>query len=182
MWAQEHWDVKWDIMAAAKAIDGCYLPFGATLISDRIYEGLKGAMLWHGWTQHGNPICAAAGKAALKLIIRDKLVENADTVGNYVMERLNGEFKALTNVSDIGGKGLMLGIELVRDKATKTPFEAATMSKWQREVLQKGLYVRPSLSKHYTRVRFNPPIITTRKETDEMLDILYTAIADLKSR
>lgn len=182
MWAQEHWDVKWDMMPLAKAIDGCYLPFGVTLISDRIYEGLRGSMLWHGWTQHGNPICAAAAKAALKLIIRDRLVENADKVGNYVLERLNGEFKALPSVGDIGGKGLMLGLDLVSDKATKTPFESATMSKWQREVLQKGLYIRLSLAKYHTRVRFNPPIITTREEADEMLDILYTAIADLKSR
>ena len=182
MWAQEHWGIKWDMMTIAKAIDGCYLPFGATMISDGIYEGLKGSMLWHGFTQHGNPICAAAAKAALKLIIRDKLVENAEIVGNYTLERLNGEFKVLPNVSDISGKGLMLGIELVRDKATKTPFDAATVNKWQREVLQKGLYIRLSLAKYYTRVRFNPPIITTKEEADEMLDILYTSIADLKSR
>lgn len=181
MWAQEHWEVKWDMMTVAKAIDGCYLPFGATLIGDRIYQGLKGAMLWHGWTQQGNPICAAAAKAALKLIIGDKLVENADTVGNYVLERLNGEFKALPNVSNIGGKGLMLGLDLVRDKATNTPFDAATMSKWQRQVLAKGLYVRLSLARDYARVRFNPPIITTEEEADEMLDILYPSIADLKS-
>ena len=64
MWAQEHWDVKWDMMTIAKTINGCYLPFGATLISDTIYEGLKGSMLWHGFTQHGNPICAAAALAA----------------------------------------------------------------------------------------------------------------------
>jgi adenosylmethionine-8-amino-7-oxononanoate aminotransferase len=182
MWAQEHWDVKWDMMAVAKAINGCYLPFGATLISDQVYESLKGSMLWHGWTQHGNPICAAAAKAALRLIIRDKLVENADMVGNYVLERLNSEFKILPNVSDISGKGLMLGIELVRDKATKTPFDATTMNIWQREILQRGLYVRLSLAKYYTRLRFNPPIITTKQEADEMLDILYTSIADLKSR
>jgi adenosylmethionine-8-amino-7-oxononanoate aminotransferase len=181
LWAQEHWGVKWDMMTVAKAIDGCYLPFGATLLSDEIYQGLKGAILWHGWTQHGNPICAAAAKAALKLIIRDKLVENAEAVGNYVLERLSRQFQPLPNVGDIGGKGLMLGIEVVRDKATKAPFEAATMSRWQREVLQRGLYVRLSLSRDYTRVRFNPPIITTTQEADEMLDILYQALVELGS-
>jgi len=103
-------------------------------------------------------------------------------VGNYVLERLNSEFTILPNVGDISGKGLMLGIELVRDKATKTPFDATTINKWQREVLQKGLYIRLSLTKYYTRVRFNPPIITTKQEADEMLDILYTSIADLKSK
>ena len=182
MWAQEHWDAKWDMMVVAKAINGCYLPFGATLISGQIYECLKGSMLWHGWTQHGNPICAAAAKAALKLIIRDKLVENADKVGKYVLERLNSEFQVLPNVSDISGKGLMLGIELVRDKATKTPFDADTMKKWLREVLQRGLYVRLAIAKDYTRLRFNPPIIATKQEADEMLDILYTSITDLKSK
>jgi adenosylmethionine-8-amino-7-oxononanoate aminotransferase len=180
MWAYEHWDVRWDMMTVAKAIDGCYLPFGATLISDRIYQGLRGAMLWHGWTQQGNPICAAAAKAALKLISRDKLVQNAEMVGSYVLKRLNKEFKALPNVSDIGGKGLMLGIEVVKNKATGEPFDSATMSKWQKGVLQKGLYVRLALAKDYSRVRFNPPIITTREEADEMLDILYKALADLK--
>ncbi|MFC1931377.1 aspartate aminotransferase family protein, partial [Chloroflexota bacterium] len=182
MWAQEHWGAKCDIMTVAKAIDGCYLPFGATLISDEVYEGLKGTMLWHGWTQHGNPICAAAAKAALKLIIRDKLIQNAETVGNYCLERLNGEFKALPNVGDASGSGLMLGVDLVRDKATRTPFESATISKWQREILRKGLYIRPAVVKDYTRVRFHPPVTTTKEEADEMLDILYTSIIELKSR
>jgi L-2,4-diaminobutyrate transaminase len=180
MWAYEYWDVRWDMMTVAKAINGCYLPFGATLISDRIYQGLRGTMLWHGWTQHGNPICAAAAKAALKLIIRDRLVQNAEKVGSYVLKRLNKEFKALPNVSDVGGMGLMLGIEVVKNKATGEPFDSATMSKWQKGVLQKGLYVRLALAKDYSRVRFNPPIITTKKEADEMLDILYKALADLK--
>lgn len=180
MWGQEHSGVSWDLMPVAKAITGCYFPFGATLISDRIYEGLKGTMLWHGFTQHGNPIGAAAAKAALNLIIRDKLVENAAAVGNYVMERLNREFKPLPNVSDISGQGLMLGIEVVKNKATGEPFDTATMGKWQRELLKNGLYVRLSLAKHYSRIRFNPPIITTREEADEMLDILFSALTILK--
>jgi 4-aminobutyrate aminotransferase-like enzyme len=54
------------------------------------------------------------------------------------------------------------------------------MQKWVRKMLERGLYVRMALAKDYTRVRFNPPIITTQKEADEMLDILYTAIAELK--
>lgn len=180
MWAQEHWKVKWDMMTIAKAINACYLPFGATLIDDKVYQGLKGSMLYHGWTQHGNPICAAAAKAALKLISRDRLVENAEKVGNYVLERMNKEFKHLPNVSDISGKGLMLGIELVRDKASKAPFDTAAMSQWHRKVLEKGLYIRLSLSRDYSRIRYNPPIITTRKEADEMLDILGPCLADLK--
>jgi len=182
MWAQEHWNTRWDMMIVAKAIDGCYLPFGAALIGDMVYKSLKGIMLWHGWTQHGNPICAAAARAALKLIMRDKLVENADMVGNYVLKRLNTEFAAVPNVSDICGKGLMLVIDIVKDKTNKTPFDAATLNKWQREVLEKGLYIRLSFAKYYTRVRFNPPIITTKEEADQMLDILYTSIADLKDR
>jgi len=182
MWAMEHWDVNWDMMTLAKAITASYLPFGATLISDTIYEGLKGAMLWHGWTHHGNPIGAAAAKASLKLIQDKKLVANAAKIGNYVVKRLNSELKSLPIVDDISGKGLMLGIELVKNKASRQPYDAAVMSKWQRQLLQKGLYVRLSLAKYYTRVRFNPPIITTRKEADEMLDMLCPAIADLKTK
>jgi len=180
LWGQEHWPLSWDIMTIAKAINGCYIPFGATLLSDRVFAGLKGTMLWHGFTQHGNPICAAAASAALKIIFRDKMVENAERVGNYVLERLNREFKSLPSVSDISGLGLMLGIELVKDKKANTPFDAETMKKWIRRVLDRGLYVRMALARDYSRVRFNPPIITTEKEADEMLDILYTSIAELK--
>ncbi len=180
LWGQEHWPVKWDIMTVAKAIDGCYLPFGATMLSDRVYEGLMGTMLWHGFTQHGNPICAAAASAALKIIFRDKMVENAEKVGKYVLERLNREFKALPNVSDASGMGLMLGIEVVRDKKSMTPFDVETMRNWVREVLGRGLYVRMALARDYSRVRFNPPIITTEEEADEMLDILYASIKGLR--
>ena len=180
LWGQEHWPVKWDIMTVAKAINGCYLPFGATLLSDRVFEGLKGAMLWHGFTQHGNPICAAAADAALKLIFRDKMVENAEKVGNYVLDRLNGEFKKLPIVSDCSGLGLMLGIELVRDKKSMTPFDTETTRKWLRKLLGRGLNARMALARDYSRLRFNPPIITTQKEADEMLDILYTSLGELK--
>jgi adenosylmethionine-8-amino-7-oxononanoate aminotransferase len=180
LWGQEHWPVSWDIMTVAKAIDGCYLPFGVTMISDKVFEGLKGTMLWHGFTQHGNPICAAAASAALKIIFRDKMVENAAMVGAHVLERLKREFMDLPNVSDASGLGLMLGVEVVKDKESKTPFDVEKMRNWVREVLGRGLYVRMALAKDYTRIRFNPPIITTEKEADEMLDILYTSIKELK--
>jgi adenosylmethionine-8-amino-7-oxononanoate aminotransferase len=180
LWGQNHWPVSWDIMTVAKAINGCYLPFGATLLSDRVFEGLKGTMVWHGFTQHGNPICAAAASAALKIIFRDKMVENAEKVGAYVLERLNRQFKDLPGVTDCSGLGLMLGVEVVKDEKTMTPFDSAAMQQWVRKVLERGLYVRMALAKDYTRVRFNPPIITTQREADEMLDILYTSIKELK--
>jgi len=180
LWGQEHWPVSWDIMTTAKAINGCYIPFGATLLSDRVFEGLKGTMLWHGFTQHGNPICAAAASAALKIIFRDKMVENAEKVGSYVLERLSREFKKLPIVSDCSGLGLMLGIELVRDKKSMTPFDTETTRKWLRGVLKRGLNARMALARDYSRLRFNPPIITTPKEADGMLDILYTSLAELK--
>ena len=180
LWGRDHWNVDFDIMSTAKAIDACYLPFGATFVSDRVFEGLKGTMLWHGFTQHGNPICAAAAKAALNLIIRDKLVENGEAVGNYVLERFKGQFSELPCVGEVGGLGMMLGLDLVKDKKSKTPFDAATIARLARETLERGLYVRTALAKGYARLRFNPPIITTRDEADQMLDILYPALAELK--
>jgi L-2,4-diaminobutyrate transaminase len=168
------------MMSTAKAISASYFPFGATLISDRVFGGLKGAMLWHGWTQHGNPIGAATAKASLKFIQDHQLVENSAKIGRYVMKRLKSELKALPIVDDISGLGMMLGIEVVRDKKGRQPIDVATLNKWQRDLLlNKHLYVRPSYSKYYCRVRFNPPIITTRQEADAMLDILVPALATL---
>jgi 4-aminobutyrate aminotransferase-like enzyme len=60
------------------------------------------------------------------------------------------------------------------------PFDTETTRKWLRKVLGRGLNVRMALARDYSRLRFNPPIITTPKEADEMLDILYTSLAELK--
>jgi adenosylmethionine-8-amino-7-oxononanoate aminotransferase len=166
--------------AVGKGINSSYLPFGALLINDKVYDGLKGEMLYHGHTHFGNPICVAAANATLKVIIRDKLVENAAKVGKHVRERFDKEFMALPNVGSISGLGLMLGFEVVRDKAARTPFDEDTVGKWQKELLQKGIYVRSAMAGYNSGIRFIPPINTSREEADAMLDILYSALADLK--
>ncbi len=125
-------------------------------------------------------ICAAAAKASLKLIQDKKLVENAEKIGKYVVKRLKDEFKGLPIVDDISGLGMMLGIEVVKDRGSRKPIDSTVLNKWQRELLlEKHLYVRSSFSKYYSRVRFNPPIITTRREADAMVDILCPAMRRL---
>jgi putrescine aminotransferase len=172
MFGVDNWNVVPDIMAMAKGLTGAYLPFGAVGIADEVYEGLKGAPVF-GFTYSGHPVCSAAATKTLEIIVRDKIVDNAAKMGEYAMERLNKELADAPCVGEIQGLGLMLGIEIVGNKATKAPNKAAMSIG---DILQeRGLRVRAG-----GRIAFTPPLIITKKEMDKALDILIPVIADLE--
>ena len=183
MFAMEHWEVKPDIIAMAKGITSAYIPFGAVAFSGEIWEAIKGRTLT-AYTYSGHPVCAAAAVKAMEIYIRDKVVENAAKVGKYALERLTRDFEPLPCVGGINGLGLMLGIEIVADKATKKPFDPKLniMQKLQDQALEKGLFLRMASIKSTPsdRVAFAPPLIVTTEEVNKALDILYPLIANLK--
>jgi adenosylmethionine-8-amino-7-oxononanoate aminotransferase len=183
MFAIEHWGIRPDIMTIAKGITSAYLPFGAVAFNGDIWEATKGRS-FVAYTYTGHPVCAAAAIKAMEIYVRDRVVENAASVGKYALERLQRDFEPLPCVGGANGLGLMLGMEIVADKATRKPFDPKLniMQKLQDQVLEKGLFVRmtgiggtPS-----DRVTFAPPLIITKQEVDKSLDILYPLIAGLK--
>lgn len=185
MFGVQNWNVKPDIMSMAKGISSSYIPFGAVAFNDRIYDvfSTEGAA-FAAFTFGGHPVGAAASTAALKIYARDKVAEHVREVGQYAVERLNADFKPLPCVDNIGGLGLMIGMNIVADKETKRPFELSqnVMGKIQDEALEKGLWIRvchhgatPS-----DRVMFGPPLIITKVEVDRALDILYPIVASIK--
>ncbi len=184
MFAMEHWGVKPDIMVMAKGITGAYIPFGAVAFSDEIWGTLKGRN-FVSYTYTGHPACAAAAIKTMEIYIRDKVVENADEVGKYALERLRRDFEPLPCVGGVNGLGLMLGIEIVADKATKKPFEAElnVMKNLQYQALEKGLFLRMAdiRGTPSDRIVFAPPLVITTQEVDKALDILYPLVAGLKS-
>ena len=129
-------------------------------------------------------MCAAAAVKTMEIYKRDKVVENAAKVGQYVMERLKRDFLPLPCVGEIGGLGLMLGIEIVADKATKRPFDRKLniMQQIQDKGWEKGMYIRVSDigSTPGDRIAFCPPLVITAEEVDKALDILYPIVAGLK--
>ena len=183
MFAVEHWGIKPDIMAMAKGITSAYLPFGAVAFSGEIWEALKGRNLV-SYTYAGHPVCAAAAVKAMEIYVRDKVVENAASVGRYALDRLKRDFEPLACVGEVGGLGLMLGIEIVTDKDTKATFDPNLhiMQQLQDKALKKGMFIRTAeiTSGPGDRICFAPPLIITKEEVDKALDILYQILADLK--
>ena len=181
MFAIEHWKVKPDIMTMAKGITSAYIPFGAIAFNGEIWNALKGSN-FITYTHAGHPVGAAAAVKAMEIYKRDKVVENAARVGKYAMERLKKVLGPLPWVSDISGLGLMIGIEIVADKATKRPFDrrANIMQCIHEKALEKGLYVRVSDigGAPGERVAFAPPLIVTTDEVDKAINILYSAISE----
>ena len=182
MFAMENWAVKPDIIAMAKGITSAYIPFGAVAFNDEIWETLKGRNLTT-YTYSGHPVCAAAAIKTMEIYTRDKVIENAALVGKHALERLKRDFEPLPCVGEVGGLGLMLGIEIVADKATKRPFDRKLniMQQIQDRALERGIYVRVcSISSAAgDRIAFAPPLTVTTEEVDKALDILYPILASL---
>jgi len=180
--AVDHWGVKPDMITMGKGIVSSYIPFGGVALSDKVWHGLEGALI-PGATYSGHPVAAAVADKVLEIYERDNVFQNAVEMGEYATERLNREFLPLPCVGEISGKGLMIGIEIVEDKATRKGFDPASglMNKIRETAIEKGLHIRvtdqswaPS-----NRVSFGPPLTSTREEIDKMLDILYATIKEV---
>lgn len=179
-----HWDIKPDMMTMGKGISSSYIPFGGVALNNAVHETLKGSFL-SGATFSGHPVAAAVSSKVLEIYKRDNIFENAANMGRYAMERLKEQFLPLPCVAEISGLGLMIGIEIVKDKEKKKGFDpnSGVMNDLKNKAFEKGLLVRvtdeswsPS-----NRLSFGPPLISTKEEIDRMLDILYALLTELKS-
>jgi len=180
--AVDHFGVKPDMMTMGKGIVSSYIPFGGVALNERVWEGLKGAFI-AGATYSGHPVAAAVADKVLEIYERDDIFENVRKMGEYTMKRLNEEFLPLPFIGEISGKGLMIGIEIVEDKASRKGFDPASgkMNRIRELALEKGLHIRvtdqswaPS-----NRVSFGPPLTSTKEEIDKMLDILYSVLTGM---
>lgn len=129
MFACEHEDVQPDIMCVAKGITGGYMPLAATFTTQRIFDAFLGApadgrTFFHGHTYTGNPLGCAAALASLDLFQKNDLLARVRE-SSAALAGMLAPLADLPHVGDIRQKGLMVGIELVEDKATRRPFEPA---------------------------------------------------------
>lgn len=120
----------------------------------------------------------------MEIYLKENIVENAAKVGKHVLQRLKREFLPLPCVGDVGGLGLIIGMEIVKDKATKVTFAPSLniTSRIQEQAMKNGLFVRVTSIATYPgdRVCFTPPLTITIEEADAALDILKPTIANLK--
>jgi len=128
--AIEHWQVAPDILVTAKGLSSGYAPLGAVIASRKVVDAIaegSGAFL-HGFTYNAHPVSVAAGRAVLRRVQSQKLVEAADserpgTAGAALRSALEG-LRGLEAVGDVRGLGMLWGVEFVRDKKSKAPFPA----------------------------------------------------------
>jgi putrescine aminotransferase len=173
----EHWNVEPDIMSFAKGITSGYLPLGGIGVSDRVYKVIAEVppeRRWmHAFTYSAHPTCCAVALVTLDIIEREGLVEAAARKGKKLLDGLR-QLASLPSVGDIRGLGLMCGVELVEDKATKKPFPPARKmgAKVQKECANRGLVSRIKEDIYMLA----PPFVVTDAELDRMVNILGEAI------
>jgi 4-aminobutyrate aminotransferase len=166
-WAIEHTGVEPDIVCMAKGI-ASGMPLGVCMSRAEIMDWVPGS---HASTFGGNPVSIAAALTTLKILEREGMA-NAARVGGQMLERLNGWTKTHPLVGDVRGRGLMIGIELVKDKATREP-AAALRNRVETLAFERGLMV---LGCGETTLRLCPPLIISEQEATVALDILEEAI------
>lgn len=171
-------DVRPDILICAKGISSGYLPLGATLFSDEIYDVIsvpqaEGAMFTHGFTYSGHPVSCAAGNKNIEIIEREDICGHVREVGPYLEQQL-ATLLDLPIVGDIRGKYFMMCIENVADKETKEllPAEAHIGNRIADHCQKRGLIVRPLA--HLNII--SPPLILTKEQIDTMVAILRESI------
>ncbi len=173
MFAAEHWGVAPDIMTLAKGL-GSGLPIGMVIARRAHMEKWKRGA--HGNTFGGNPICCAAALATLDLV-QGGFAANAAAVGAHFMAGLRALQQRFECIGDVRGKGLMIGAELVTDRASRKPASALSQRVLTR-AFHNGLLL---LSCGVSTLRFIPPLMVSRPQVDEALALLEVALNEALS-
>lgn len=172
--ALKHWGVKPDILSFAKAITSGYAQLGGIQISDDIRETIEtaseGGAYMHGYTYSGHATACAVGLKNLEIMERENFPERARTLGKRLLEGLQ-RLKEFPFVGDVRGLGLMCGVEIVSDKAAKTPDPALAM-KIFKAAQAHGLRSRPLGA----TLAFAPPLVISEAEVDEIVKRLGAAM------
>ena len=177
-------DVTPDIVCIAKGLGAGYQPIGAMLCTKRIYDVIAegSGFFQHGHTYVGHPVAAAAALAVLKEILENDLIAQVRKRGTYFDAQLRKRFGQHPHVGEIRGRGLFWGVELVKDRASKTPFDPSRglAGKIKKAAFDEGLVCYPmqgtrdgAIGDH---ILLAPPFIATEAELDGALDCLDRAL------
>jgi 4-aminobutyrate aminotransferase len=167
-WAVQHTGVEPDMICIAKGI-ASGMPLGITMTRAEIMDWIPGS---HASTFGGNPICIAAAMASLDVIEKERLLENSAEVGGYMLKRMSTWIAKHKLVGDVRGRGLMIGVDIVKDKTTK---EYATAERDQivERAFEQGLLF---LGCGPSTVRLCPPLVVSKEQADVAMDVLEDCI------
>jgi 4-aminobutyrate aminotransferase len=168
-WAIEHTGVHPDIVCMAKGI-ASGMPLGITMSKAEIMDWVPGS---HASTFGGNPVCIAAAMATLDVIENEGLMRNATEVGNHMLKRMSNWPAKHAMVGDVRGRGLMIGVELVKDQKTKE-HAAAERDRIVELAFERGVLF---LGCGPSTVRIAPPLVVTKEEADVAIEVLEECIS-----
>ena len=171
------WGVKPDMMCFAKAITSGYFPFGALMLNERIEtvfmeSGPDGA-IGHGYTYSGHPVGCAAALATMDVTFSQDLPGNALARGEQLMSALKSLQSEHPMIGDVRGKGLMVGIELVADRDSKTPLDPQLGEALSDRVFAAGAMIRVSGN----IIIMSPPLVITESEIESLVQALSVGFA-----
>lgn len=185
----DHWNVVPDIIATAKGLAAGYIPTGGVIARNFIVDAIKNGSgaFGHGHTYNGNPMSAAAVVAVFKYMAEHNVVANAAKMGKILGDGLKEIEKSCDIVGEARGKGLMWGIEVVKDKSTKEPFPSKTgaANAVTKACIEEGLIVYPGSGQIMGVCGDNfmvaPPLVVTEEQTEELLGKLERGLAKARA-
>lgn len=175
-----------DLVAIAKGLAGGYQPLGALLVCDEIYDTIKqgSGFFEHGHTYIGHALACVAGLAAQRTIIDRNLLANVRTQGENLMAMLQQKLGQHPNIGDIRGRGLFLGLELVKDRESKQTFDPALKlsARIRKAGMSRGLICYPmggtADGKNGDHILLAPPYIVDASHLEEISDKLTATVDD----
>jgi len=176
MFGLEHWGIEPDLMQFAKAITSGYFPLGGIGISDEIASVMNdsGSPWMHAYTYSSHPVGCAVALAMMDIVENEDFVGQAQTKGKHLLVKLKEALADHPHVGEVRGLGMMCGVELVKDKATKEMFDASDGigAKVHAETVKRGMF---------SRVRGDcycvaPPIVTSESTIDDIASILGDSV------
>jgi L-2,4-diaminobutyrate transaminase len=180
MFGSDLYGIDPDLTTVAKGITSAYAPLSASIISERVFrvieEGAATAGIFpHGYTYTGHPIGVAAANANLDIVERENLAANADEVGAYMLSLLHEAFDGLPITGEVRGVGLMLAVEFVADPGTRRKLDPALKVAYRVSTAarERGLITRAMPQSE--AVGFAPPLILTRQDAEQIVDITAAA-------
>jgi len=184
MFGSEHYGIEADIITSAKGLTSAYAPLSASIVSEKVWKVLEDGTdefgaIGHGWTYSAHPICAAAGVANLKLIDSMELVSNAKTTGSYMKQAMTKALENHPNIGEVRGEGLMLAVELVKNRETRSGFDPKLTvgPKIAAALLKRGVIARAMPQGDI--IGFAPPLCVTPAEVDIITGAMSEAVNEV---
>lgn len=173
-----------DLVTCAKGLTSAYVPMSAVLIGERVWDVIRDGAdvagpFSHGYTYSGHPLGAAAALAALDIVERERLAENAADTGAYLLAELARAVGHYDVVGEVRGVGMLAAIEFVADRATRRRFDASLKvgARVSMAARRRGLIARAM--PHGDILGFAPPLVLTRADVDEIVAITRAAVDEV---